>query len=86
MNMSNIRIRDTASLPMSDEDYEKELPIPSPEEDSKCACCGKKYNRAEFLALPLPANGKGEWEYPDSPVVLAIRQCSCGNTLARREK
>jgi hypothetical protein len=76
-------VRDTTSLPLSSEEYDKELPIPTPEEVSTCAICNKTYNQEQFLAL-APAAGGGTWTYPDSPVELAVRQCSCGNTLARR--
>jgi len=66
------------------EDYETEIPITH--EPGTCKVCNRTHTEEEFFALALPANGKDKWTYePDSPVVLAVRQCPCGNTLVRRE-
>lgn len=70
-------------LPIADEDYAKEFPLPEPHEHSTCKC-GEKYNSEQFLALSLPQGSTGKWYYPSSEVTLAIRACACGKRLARR--
>jgi len=71
------------SLPIPDEDYGKEFPLDATI-PSRCSCCDKKYNNDEFLALPVPKGSEGAWFYPAAEVEFAIRECTCGNRLARR--
>jgi hypothetical protein len=83
---TQITNKNVKSALMSDADFDAECPILDAEVQTCCAVCNKKYTLEEFLALGLPRNGKGEWSYPDSTVSLAVRQCTCRNTLARRMK
>jgi hypothetical protein len=77
-------VRETASEPISDVDYDKEFPLPAPHESSTCSKCRREYNNNEFLALALIPSGESTWTYPSTNVELAVRVCKCGNHLARR--
>jgi hypothetical protein len=83
--MKQLRRFEHAEETIATEDYETEIPITH--EPGMCRKCNTTYTEEEFFALQPPVNGKAEWTYePDSPVVLAVRQCACGNTLCRRTK
>ena len=54
------------------------------EEERRCTCCGRILSYMEWLALPLQGLQRDIEDEQGRPMVLELRNCSCGTTLATR--